>query len=101
MCQRALQSRKVAVFRAGEEPLIERVAVSTLYRNAKRDHREVVVTTAKVDVCDRCYHWDRVVEPKLRQLSVSWKNLFEAARAGQSSPSVYNLISQSRQRQNQ
>ena len=81
--QRALQSRKASVFRDGEAPLIGLASKSTLYANSKRDHREVVVTTAKVDVCDRCYHWDRVVSPKLRRLTQSWRDLFERLRAGQ------------------
>ena len=79
--QRALSGPKISVLIQNPD-MAAQISRTTFFRNAKQDHRECVVTSARIDVCDRCAHWDKSVKPKIDAQLRFWQEEIEHLRAG-------------------
>ena len=80
--RRSIEGTKASLFESEHCDASAHICRSTFYRNLKRDHRECVVTSAKVDMCDRCTYWDRSFRPKVSASLVSWQAEMDAATGG-------------------
>ena len=77
--QRALEGNVACIF---DEHFDGQMHRSTFYKHVRRDHREVVVTSCRLDLCDRCHHWDTVLEPQVAAALRDWQLRIESFLQG-------------------
>ncbi len=70
--QRALTDSKRQIF-LKEHGLHDHISLSTFYRNARTDHRDVVRAGCRLDVCERCFFWDHSLAPRLVAAARDWQ----------------------------